>query len=78
MDLNHRPHAYQACALDQLSYRPIWRLYLIPTLAMIFQRTGGGRTALLGPWKLNSKRYARCEPRPVREHHPGLSTEVLT
>ncbi len=45
---------------------------------MIFQRTGGGRTALLGPWKLNSKRYARCESRPVREHHPGLSTEVLT
>ena len=23
MDLNHRPHAYQACALNQLSYRPI-------------------------------------------------------
>ena len=22
MDLNHRPHAYQACALNQLSYRP--------------------------------------------------------
>ncbi len=23
MDSNHRPHAYQACALNQLSYRPI-------------------------------------------------------
>ncbi len=23
MDLNHRPHAYQACALTELSYRPI-------------------------------------------------------
>ena len=22
MDLNHRPHAYQACALTKLSYRP--------------------------------------------------------
>jgi hypothetical protein len=22
MDLNHRPHAYQACALTELSYRP--------------------------------------------------------
>ena len=22
MDSNHRPHAYQACALNQLSYRP--------------------------------------------------------
>jgi hypothetical protein len=22
MDLNHRPHAYQACALNHLSYRP--------------------------------------------------------
>jgi hypothetical protein len=22
VDLNHRPHAYQACALNQLSYRP--------------------------------------------------------
>ncbi len=26
MDLNHRPHAYQACALNQLSYRPITSL----------------------------------------------------
>ena len=26
MDLNHRPHAYQACALNQLSYRPIKRV----------------------------------------------------
>ena len=25
MDLNHRPHAYQACALNQLSYRPEMR-----------------------------------------------------
>ena len=23
MELNHRPHAYQACALTKLSYRPI-------------------------------------------------------
>ena len=23
MDSNHRPHAYQACALTRLSYRPI-------------------------------------------------------
>ena len=23
MELNHRPHAYQACALTELSYRPI-------------------------------------------------------
>ena len=22
MELNHRPHAYQACALTELSYRP--------------------------------------------------------
>ncbi len=22
MELNHRPHAYQACALTKLSYRP--------------------------------------------------------
>ena len=30
MDLNHRPHAYQACALTELSYRPIGnRAYLI-------------------------------------------------
>ena len=27
MDLNHRPHAYQACALNQLSYRPV-RAYI--------------------------------------------------
>ena len=24
MDSNHRPHAYQACALTRLSYRPLW------------------------------------------------------
>ena len=28
MDLNHRPHAYQACALNHLSYRPIIRKIL--------------------------------------------------
>jgi hypothetical protein len=25
MELNHRPHAYQACALTKLSYRPFVR-----------------------------------------------------
>ncbi len=25
MELNHRPHAYQACALTELSYRPLIR-----------------------------------------------------
>ena len=29
MDSNHRPHAYQACALNQLSYRPIPKIYLV-------------------------------------------------
>ena len=30
MELNHRPHAYQACALTELSYRPIGdRAYFI-------------------------------------------------
>jgi hypothetical protein len=27
MDLNHRPHAYQACALNHLSYRPIYERF---------------------------------------------------
>jgi hypothetical protein len=26
MELNHRPHAYQACALTRLSYRPLHAL----------------------------------------------------
>ena len=41
MDLNHRPHAYQACALDQLSYRP--GSLILPMLPRVaFQRTGLG------------------------------------
>ena len=35
MDLNHRPRAYQARALNQLSYRPNIKLY---TLKNIFQK----------------------------------------
>ncbi len=30
MELNHRPHAYQACALTELSYRPLIRAWLTP------------------------------------------------
>jgi hypothetical protein len=56
VDLNHRPHAYQACALNQLSYRPG---LMFPTLQRTFQRTGGApKGAVLGPWRLDSKRYA--------------------
>ena len=29
MELNHRPHAYQACALTKLSYRP-WGFSILP------------------------------------------------
>ena len=29
VDLNYRPHAYQACALTKLSYRPVWRYQLL-------------------------------------------------
>ena len=29
MDLNHRPRAYQARALNQLSYRPNIKLYTL-------------------------------------------------
>ena len=58
MDLNHRPHAYQACALNQLSYRPG---LMFPTLQRVFQRTDGARGRQLGPWKLNSKPYVGCE-----------------
>jgi hypothetical protein len=49
VDLNHRPHAYQACALNQLSYRP----GLIPLRLL----TLVSKNRSLGPWKLNSKRF---------------------
>ncbi len=49
MDLNHRPHAYQACALNQLSYRP-------GTLIRSDASTEAvSKNRSLGPWKLNSK-----------------------
>ena len=51
MDLNHRPHAYQACALDQLSYRPG---SLIPSDA---STEAVSKNRSLGPWKLDGKRY---------------------
>ena len=39
MELNHRPHAYQACALTKLSYRPfplaafviLWPVFINPS-----------------------------------------------
>ena len=39
MELNHRPHAYQACALTELSYRPsvIPLLATLPTPVSLFQ-----------------------------------------
>jgi hypothetical protein len=59
VDLNHRPHAYQACALNQLSYRPG---LMFRRSNISFQRTGGALCAVLGPWKLNSKLYGDACP----------------
>jgi hypothetical protein len=54
VDLNHRPHAYQACALNQLSYRPAL-IGSDPSKPVSKNRRR--ETRQLGPWKLNSKRY---------------------
>ena len=55
MDLNHRPHAYQACALNQLSYRPGLIVYSDPPTIVSKNRRRSTSSTRLGPWKLNSK-----------------------
>ena len=49
MDLNHRPHAYQACALTKLSYRPSHNPTSLSAFLVI-------KRALLDRSKLNSDR----------------------
>ena len=59
VELNYRPHAYQACALNQLSYRPVVQIIAGATAAGINCHRTNGLTPV--PWKLNrivtSRRY---------------------
>jgi hypothetical protein len=50
VDSNHRPHAYQACALNQLSYRPGSLIVSDAFHAKRFKEPSE-----LGPWKPDSK-----------------------
>ena len=52
MELNHRPHAYQACALTRLSYRPF--ACLPRRLRRLSATFPSQRTDSLDPSKLNS------------------------
>ena len=78
MDLNHRPHAYQACALNQLSYRP-----LHPDVSDAFHAKRFKEPRRLGPWKLNSKQYlgnevfASLESPPVNREVQGLTLGLV-
>jgi hypothetical protein len=60
MELNHRPHAYQACALTKLSYRPFLvseQQSVDSNLKCFRMLTTVHRPLILDPSKLNSNAF---------------------